>query len=60
MRHIVSVREIRILRTVLVGSCHLRGVSVSDRCYSYGSESKRSQGHALSSSSLGWGLVTFS
>jgi hypothetical protein len=47
MRHIESLREIRIVHTVLVGSSHLRGVSVSERCYSYGSESKRSQGHVL-------------
>lgn len=59
MRHIVCVKEIRIVNTLLVGSCHLRGFSVRERWYSYGSESKRSQGHALNSSSLVWGIVTF-
>jgi hypothetical protein len=59
MRHIIRVREIRIVHTVLVGSCHLRGASVSERCYSYGSESKRSQVHALNSSSLLWVIVNF-
>jgi hypothetical protein len=59
MRHVARAREIRIVHTVLVGSCHLRGVSVSERCCSNGSESKRSQGHALNSSSLVWGIVIF-
>jgi hypothetical protein len=59
VRHIVGVREIRIVHTVLAGSCHLRGVSASERCYSCGSENKRSQEHALNSFSLGWGIVTF-
>ena len=59
MCHAVLVKEIRIVRTVLAGNFLLRGVSVSERCYSFGSESKRSQGHALNSSSLVRVIVTF-
>ena len=44
MRDIIRVREIRIVNTLLVGSCYLRGFSVRERWYSYGYERKRSRG----------------